>query len=235
MAILYLVATPIGNLGDMTLRAIETLKKVPVLACEDTRVTKNLLQKFEIPYPGKVFSYHEHNEQRSAAKIIEHLEAGEDVAVCSDAGLPTISDPGFRVVAEAVEKGIKIEVIPGPSAVQTALALSGLPTSSYTFKGFPPRKSGQRQKFLDIDKESAHTQIFFESKFRIVKFLNDALTVLGDRKCAVCLELTKKFETITRGYLSDVIQELEKSNIKGEITVVIAGNHPKYIRQNEEA
>lgn len=227
---LFVISTPIGNLEDITLRGLRILKEVSVLACEDTRVTKNLMQRHEIPYPDNVFSYHEHNEEAAAKRIIGFLKDGVDVALCSDAGTPGISDPGYRAIAGAVAEGLRIEVIPGPSATTSALLLSGLPSSSFTFKGFPPRKSGQRKRFFEAEAELPHTLIFYESKFRIVKSLQDALAVMGDRQAAVCFELTKKFERVHRGYLSDVIAELEAATVKGEITVVIAGNHPKFIR-----
>ena len=228
---LFLVSTPIGNLEDITLRALRILREVQVLACEDTRVTKSLLQKHDIPYPETIFSYHEHNEEAAAKRIIGFLQDGKDVALCSDAGTPGVSDPGYRAVSMTAAEGLPMEVIPGPSAVTSALLLSGLPSSSFTFKGFPPRKSGQRQRFFGEEAGLAHTLIFYESKFRLVKSLNDALTALGDRQAAVCFELTKKFERVHRGYLSDLVKELEGINIKGEITVVIAGNHPKFIRE----
>lgn len=227
---MYIISTPIGNLEDITLRAMRILKEVSVLACEDTRVTKNLLQRHEIPYPGNVFSYHEHNEEAAAKRIIGFLKDGVNVGLCSDAGTPGISDPGYRAISAAVSEGLRVEIIPGPSATTSALLFSGLPSSSFTFKGFPPRKSGQRKRFFEAEAELPHTLIFYESKFRIVKCLQDALAALGDRQVAVCLELTKKFERVHRGYLSDVIAELEAVTVKGEITVVVAGNHPKFSR-----
>ena len=231
---LYVIATPIGNMEDITYRAVRILGELDALACEDTRVTKNILRRYEIAYPSHIFSYHEHNEMRAAEKIMELLEGGQDVGLCSDAGCPGISDPGYRAISGAVERGFKVEIIPGPSAVSTALMASGLPSSSYTFKGFTPRKEGQRRRFLEMEKDLPHSLIFFESKHRIIKFLESALAVLGDRQCAVCLELTKKFEQITRGYLSEVITELDGTSIKGEITVVIAGNNPKFTKEKAE-
>ena len=218
----------------MSYRAVRILGEVDALACEDTRVTKNILHRYEIAFPSHIFSYHEHNEMRAADKVVELLQNGQNVALCTDAGNPGVSDPGYRAIAKARELDLPVDVIPGPSAVTTALLASGLPTSSFLFKGFPPRKEGQRQRFLESEKELAHTLIFFESKHRIVKFLKSALIVLGNRQCAVCIELTKKFEQIVRGYLSEVIETLEKTNIKGEITVVIAGNHPKFIAADEQ-
>lgn len=231
---LYIIATPIGNMEDISYRAVRILGEVDALACEDTRVTKNILHRYEIPFPAHIFSYHEHNEMRAADKIIDLLNNGQNIALCTDAGNPGVSDPGYRAIAKAKELDLPVDVIPGPSAVTTALLASGLPTSSFLFKGFPPRKEGQRQRFLELEKELPHTLIFFESKHRIVKFLNSALTVLGNRQCAVCIELTKKFEQVVRGYLTEVIEQLSHSNIKGEITVVIAGNHPKFIADNNQ-
>ncbi len=227
---LYIISTPIGNLEDITLRALRIIKEISVLACEDTRVTINLLQKHEIPCPPKVFSYHDHNEVIAARRIVGFLKDGVNVGLCSDAGTPGISDPGFRAISAAVSEGFRVEIIPGPSATTSALLLSGLPSSSFTFKGFPPRKSGQRKRFFTEEADLPHTLIFYESKFRIVKCLQDVLSVMGNRQVAVCLELTKKFERVHRGYLSDVIAELEVLTIRGEITVVVAGNHPKFIR-----
>lgn len=234
MSLLYIIATPIGNMEDVSYRALRILGEVEAIACEDTRVTSYILQKYEIKKPKHFFSYHEHNEEASSERILSFLRQGLNVALCSDAGLPSISDPGFRAIQKAIDNEFKVDVIPGPSAVQTALVVSGLPTSSYLFKGFAPRKSGQRQNFFKPELDLPHTLIFFESKFRIIDFLKDALIVYGDRKCAVCLELTKKFEQIFRGYLSDIIEEMEKTNIKGEITVVIAGKHPKFIKPTEK-
>lgn len=225
---LYIIATPIGNMEDISYRAVRILSEVNALACEDTRVTKNILRRYDIPFPAHIFSYHEHNEMRAADKIIELLRDGQHVALCTDAGNPGVSDPGYRAIAKAKEMGLKVDIIPGASAVTTALLASGLPTSSFLFKGFPPRKEGQRQRFLEPEKDLPHTLIFFESKHRILKFLESAFKVLGNRQCAVCIELTKKFEQVVRGYLSEVIEQLSSTNIKGEITVVIAGNHPKF-------
>ena len=230
MSTLYIVATPIGNLEDVTLRALRILGSVEILACEDTRRTARLLQRHEIARPRVVFPYHEHNEQRSAERIGEYLDKGLDVALCSNAGYPGISDPGYRAVALAIERGHRIEVIPGASAVPAALIASGLPTSGYTFRGFAPRKSGQRRTFLEERKDFSDTLVFYESPYRLGRFLADALAVYGDRRAAICVELTKHFERIHRGWLRDLLDEFGEKKMKGELVVVIAGNHPKFIR-----
>lgn len=216
---LYLVATPIGNLGDITLRALETLKEVDLVVSEDTRKTGMLLQHFEIKKPQ--MSFREDNEKRVLPKVMEHLLAGEDVAIVTDAGSPSISDPGFILVRECLANDIKVTAVPGPTAVVTALTLSGLPCHSFTFRGFPPRKSGQRQHFFEVDKDSPHTLIFYESPHRLLAFLKDALAVYGDRSIAVCNDLTKKFETIDRGHISDMIRKFENEEPRGEYSIVI--------------
>lgn len=198
-----------------------------MLACEDTRRTRRIFSRSNIPSPKTVISYHEHNEKSSAARIFKFLEDEQTVALCSDAGYPGISDPGYTVVSGAVERGYQLEVIPGPSAVDTALLSSGLPTVSYTFKGFPPRKSGPRKRWIDSERDSIHTLVFFESPLRILKFLSEVQEILGDRRAAVCIELTKKFEKVRRGLLSDLIQQLADKKIRGEITVVVAGRDRK--------
>ena len=228
MSTLYLIATPIGNLEDLSRRAERILREVPALACEDTRVTRVLLDRYAIPKPGTVFSYHEHNEAQGGRRIVGLLDAGTDVALCTDGGYPGISDPGYRIIAECVEKGRELEVIPGPSAAPVALLLSGLPTSSFTFKGFPPRKEGARRRFLDMDKELPHTLVFYESPFRVGALLASAREVYGNRMAAVCLELTKKFQRVARGPLDELASRFKDEKIRGEATIVIAGNHPKF-------
>ena len=217
---LYLVATPIGNLGDITLRALETLRQVDVVASEDTRHTGLLLKHFEISKPQ--MSFHEHNERQATPRILQLLEEGKSVAVVTSAGTPGISDPGFVLVREAINAGITVTVIPGPTALVMALVLSGLAVHSFTFRGFPPHKPGQRRHFLEADQDSPYTLIYYESPFRLRKLLEDALAVFGDRRAAIAKELTKIHETIRRGRLSELLANLEE-NPKGEYVVLIAG------------
>jgi 16S rRNA (cytidine1402-2'-O)-methyltransferase len=218
---LYLVATPIGNLGDITLRALETLRKVDYVASEDTRKTGLLLKHFEIKKPQ--IAFHEHNEEKAGQRIISLLEEGKSVALVTNAGTPGISDPGFTLVRRAVEAGLPLTTIPGPAAFVAAVVLSGLPVHSFTFRGFPPHKAGGRRKFLQADASSPHTLIYYESTHRIKIFLQDALEIFGDRQAAVVNDLTKLFERVDRGTLSELAWLIEKSEPKGEYTVVIAG------------
>ena len=218
---LYLVGTPIGNLGDITLRALDTLRSVDLVASEDTRKTGLLLKHFEIKKPQ--VSFQEYNEQRALPKIIEALQAGKSVALVTNAGTPAISDPGFVLVRAAIEAGIPVTAVPGPAALILAVTLSGLPVHSFTFRGFPPRKSGARRRFLEVDANSPHTLVFYESPYRLVAFLKDALAVFGDRQAAVTNDLTKFFECILRGSLANLIAQLEPVHLKGEYTVVIEG------------
>lgn len=233
MATLYVIATPIGNLEDISHRAIRVLGEVPVLACEDTRVTRKLLAHYSIPRPASLLAYHEHNEERAAAHILTLLDNGQDVGLCSNAGYPGISDPGYRLISGAVEAGHRVEVIPGPGAVEPALLASGLPAASFTFKGFPPRKPGPRRRFLEAERDAPHTLILYESPHRVAVLLHDALEVLGDRRAAVCIEMTKKFEQIHRGWLAELVTTFAERQVRGEVVVVIAGRHPKFMRQPE--
>jgi 16S rRNA (cytidine1402-2'-O)-methyltransferase len=219
---LYLVATPIGNLGDISLRALETLRQVDYVASEDTRKTGLLLKHFEIKKPQ--ISFHEHNEARSGARIIELLQGGQSVALVTNAGTPGISDPGYTLVRRAIEAGIPLTSIPGPAAFVSALILSGLPVHSFTFRGFPPHKGGPRRRFLEADKDSPYTLVFYESPHRLLAFLNDALEVYGDRQAVTANDLTKLFESIERGTLSELISTLEDTQLRGEYTVLIAGH-----------
>jgi len=217
---LYLVATPIGNLGDITLRALETLRQVDIVVSEDTRHTGLLLKHFEISKPQ--ISYHEHNERQVAPRIIGLLEEGNSVALVTSAGTPGISDPGFVLLREAIQVGTEVTAIPGATAFVIALVLSGLPVHSFTFRGFAPHKSGQRRRFLEADKDSPYTLIYYESPFRLRRLLEEALEVFGDRPAAVAKELTKVYESVRRGGLSELLAGLEE-NPKGEYVVLIAG------------
>ncbi|MGE5342246.1 MAG: 16S rRNA (cytidine(1402)-2'-O)-methyltransferase [Candidatus Omnitrophota bacterium] len=233
-AILYIVSTPIGNLDDLSYRAVKILGSIDALACEDTRHTRKIYSKYDIPLPKIVFSYHEHNEEFAGKKILTLLGEGKQVALCTDAGTPGVSDPGYRIVSDAIAAGFPVDVIPGPSAVTCALLASGLPTSSFTFKGFPPRKPGQRKRFLEMEKEAPHTLVFFESPHRVQTLLTDALHVLGNRRAAVCIDLTKVFAEIRNDYLENLSKQFEDKQVKGEITVVIAGCNPKFKKEDEE-
>ncbi|HZH26017.1 MAG TPA: 16S rRNA (cytidine(1402)-2'-O)-methyltransferase [Azospirillaceae bacterium] len=227
---LHVIATPIGNLEDVTLRAIRVLGQVAALAVEDTRVTPRLLDRHGIPRPAQVFPCHEHNEDRAVERILEVLRGGGDVGLVTDAGMPGISDPGFRAVRAVLEAGFRVEVVPGPAAVTTALVVSGLPVASFTFLGFPPRTSGKRRNLLAREAQAPHTLVFYESPHRVKALLADALAVLGDRQAAVCLELTKLHERVHRGHLTDLVADKALDAPKGEITVVIAGNARKFMR-----
>ena len=205
---LYLVATPIGNLGDISLRALETLRGVDFVASEDTRKTGRLLKHFDIERPQLAF--HEHNERQSAVGLVKLLTEGRSVAVVTDAGTPGVSDPGFAVVravlaSQAEGAPVKVTMIPGASALVMALVLSGLAVHSFTFRGFPPRKSGQRRHFLEVDRDAPHTLIYYESPYRLIGFLEDALAVMGDRAAAVANDMTKLYEDVRRGSLSSLI------------------------------
>jgi 16S rRNA (cytidine1402-2'-O)-methyltransferase len=218
---LYLVSTPIGNLSDITLRALEVLSQVDFVASEDTRKTGLLLKHFDIKKPQ--ISFHEYNEEQAGYEIMQHIAEGKSVALVSNAGTPGVSDPGFSLVQRAIRAGVPVTMIPGPTAFVMALVLSGLPAHSFTFRGFPPRKSGKRRRFLEEDKDSPYTLIFYESPYRLKAFLKDALDVLGDRPAALANELTKMFENVARGTLSELLAQLGDSEPRGEYTIVIAG------------
>jgi 16S rRNA (cytidine1402-2'-O)-methyltransferase len=219
---LYLVATPIGNLGDITLRALETLRTVDYIASEDTRTTGRLLKHFEISRPQ--IAFHEHNEERAGERILGLLREGKSVALVTDAGTPGISDPGYSLVRRAIDAGEDVTMIPGPAGLIMAVVLSGLPLHSFTFRGFPPRKSGGRRRFLEVDRNSPHTLIFYESPFRLLAFLDDALAVYGDRPAALANDLTKLYEKVERGPLSALRARVaEEGKLKGEYIVVISG------------
>jgi 16S rRNA (cytidine1402-2'-O)-methyltransferase len=218
---LILVSTPIGNLGDISQRALDTLQNADLVVSEDTRKTGFLLNHFGIKKPQ--LSFREDNEQRVLAKLMDELAMGKMIALVTDAGTPAISDPGFILVRAALAQGIPINAIPGPTALIMAVVLSGLPVHSFTFRGFGPRKSGARKRWLAVDVNSPHTLIFYESPYRLQAFLEDALAVYGDRPAAVANDLTKKFEAVLRGTLSELIERLKKEPPRGEYTVVIGG------------
>lgn len=222
---IYIVSTPIGNLSDITQRALETLKSVDVIASEDTRHTGKLLHHFGIEKPQ--ISFHEHNELESLERIAGFVQQGKSVALVTDAGTPAISDPGFRLVDRAIRSGWKLTPIPGPTAFVAALVVSGLPVHSFTFRGFPPPKTKARCRYLTADKDSPYTLIYYESPFRIRQFLADALEIFGDRRAVVANDLTKFFETVHRGKLSQLAAQYGSINPKGEFTVVIHGADTK--------
>ncbi len=218
---LYLVATPIGNLGDITMRALETLRTVDCIASEDTRKTSILLKHYDIHKP--MMACHEHNEKMVTERIIGLLREGKSVALVSDAGTPAISDPGFVLVRRILEEGLEVTAIPGPAALIPALIVSGLAVHAFTYRGFPPRKRGQRQRWLSQDLQTPHTLIFYESPYRILALIEDAITVYGDRPAALANDLTKFYETVWRGPLSTIHKILSNRSIKGEFVLLIAG------------
>lgn len=220
-ASLFIVATPIGNLEDITFRAVRILSEVDLIAAEDTRRTKILLTRYNINTP--MTSYHKFNIKAKTSHLIDLLKQGKSMALVSDAGMPGISDPGYELIRESVHHNIRVEPIPGPSAAITALAVSGLPTDKFIFEGFLPKKPGKKIKKLKELKSEKGTVIIYESPYRLVKTLEDVKEILGNRQVAVCRELTKKFEEIIRGKAGDVLEKLKGRKIKGEVVVVVAG------------
>lgn len=232
MGTLYLVATPIGNMQDITLRAIKTLFAVDVIACEDTRRTGILLQKVleefaANPHDKKkpnLLSYYEQNEQQRIPELVAILQGGQDVALVSDAGTPAISDPGFKLIRECLSQKIRVESLPGASSVITALTSSGLPTDKFTFVGYPPRKPGHRITFFEQIKEAntalKTTVIFFEAPHKIIKTLTDLQSIMGDIEVVLCRELTKKFEEVKRKKISDALEYYKKKEPKGEFVIL---------------
>lgn len=220
--ILYIVSTPIGNLEDITLRALRVLKEVDRIAAEDTRRTRQLLSHYGIHKP--LLSYHEHNRRMREESLLEELRGGRNIALVTDAGTPGISDPGENLVRRAVQESIPLVPIPGPSALVAALSVSGLPTQSFLFYGFLPSKPPARQKFLLSLKDCPETLIFYESPRRLRSFLEDTFRILGDRQVMVAREMTKLYEEVYRGTVSEVLQELGEEEIKGEVTIVLQGS-----------
>ena len=218
---LYLVATPIGNLEDITLRAIRVLKRVDLIACEDTRQTLKLLNHYGVE--TRTISYHEHNEASRAAELVEKLTQGGRVAIVTDAGMPGVSDPGFRLVSLAVDRGLPVVPVPGPVAFVSALVASGLPVESFCFRGFLPAKSGARRRELEKLRSSSQTESFYEAPHRIREAIEDVVAVLGaERRVVVARELTKIHEEFLRGTAAEVLDVIEKrGGIKGEITLLI--------------
>jgi len=215
---LYIVATPIGNLEDITFRAVDTLKRVDLIACEDTRHTRILLSRYNIP--SSLTSYFEHNKLKKSQHLIDLLKEGKEIALVSDAGTPGISDPGYRVIKDAIESKIKVVPIPGPSAAITALTLSGLPTDRFVFEGFLPPKQQARKKRLLSFSEEKRTIIIYESPHRILKTLKDIIETLGDIQIACTREITKKFEEVKRESASTLIRDFEETKPRGEFVIV---------------
>jgi 16S rRNA (cytidine1402-2'-O)-methyltransferase len=227
---LYLVATPIGNLEDITLRALRVLKEVDLIACEDTRQTQKLLSHYGIQ--TRTVSYHEHNEMTKAAELIVDLESGAKIALVTDAGMPGISDPGFRLIALAIRHHVPVVPIPGASAFLAALVASGLPTDSFRFSGFLPTKGGQRRKLLESVRESPRTQVFYEAPHRLLEALTDVVEVLGSgRHVVVAREVTKLHEEFLRGRAQEILERLKsRGEVKGEITLLIAKPETRDLR-----
>jgi len=223
--ILYICGTPIGNLEDITLRALKILKEVNLIAAEDTRHTLKLLNHYQIN--TKVTSYYEYNKFKKAPYLVETLKNGQDIALVSDAGMPGISDPGYVLINLALKNNIKIIPIPGVSALITALVVSGLPTDKFVFEGFLPRKIKERKRYFKSIENEERTIIFYETPHRLKKALKDMLEILGDRKVVIARELTKMYEEIIRGKLSQVLSEIDSKEIKGEITLIVQGGIKK--------
>ncbi len=219
---LYVIATPIGNLGDITLRAIEALKSADVVAAEDTRRSGMLLKHFGIKKP--FISYHEHNEAARTIELVERLGRGENVALITDAGTPGLSDPGLRLIRECIKRELPFTIIPGPSSILMALLGSGFSTDKFCFRGFLPVKSGQRERELRAAAERDETAIFFESPYRLTKTLATCIDVMPDRQLCIARELTKKFEEFRRGVASELLEHYQSHPPKGEIVLVISGS-----------
>ena len=218
---LYVVATPIGNLGHITLRALEVLKGVDVVAAEDTRHSGLLLKHFEIKKP--FVSYHEHNEAARTAELVDRLARGENVALITDAGTPGLSDPGLRLIRECINRELPFTIVPGPSAILIALLGSGFSTEEFSFRGFLPVKSGRRERELRIAVERGGTTLFFESPYRLLKTLQTCNSIMPDRQLSIARELTKKFEEFRRGTPAELLAHYEAHPAKGEIVLVVSG------------
>ena len=219
--ILYIVPTPIGNLEDITLRALRVLKEVELIAAEDTRHTRNLLAHFGIK--TALTSYHEHNERDKARSLVGRLKSGASIALVSDAGTPAISDPGYRIVVDAIQAGLQVIPLPGASALTTALSASGLPTDRFLFEGFLPAKPQERKVKLQALRSETATLVFYEAPHRLTDSLADMLKIFGDREIAMARELTKVHEEFRRGKLSEIVGPLDDHEIKGELVIVVQG------------
>jgi 16S rRNA (cytidine1402-2'-O)-methyltransferase len=217
---LYVVATPIGNLGDVTLRGLEILKSVDLVAAEDTRHSGVLLKHFGIRKP--FISYHEHNEAMRTAELVGRLETGENIALITDAGMPGLSDPGARIIRECIKRELSFTIVPGPSSILIGLVGSGFPIERFCFRGFVPIKSGQRERELRAAAESGETVVFFESPYRLTKTLTACVDVMPERQLCVARELTKKFEEFRRGTPNEVLAHYQSHPPKGEIVLIIS-------------
>ncbi|WP_083435469.1 16S rRNA (cytidine(1402)-2'-O)-methyltransferase [Pseudarthrobacter siccitolerans] len=221
---IVLAATPIGNTGDASARLVELLGTADIVAAEDTRRLHRLVQSLGVTVAGRVISYHEHNEATKTAELLEQVRAGKTLVMVTDAGMPSVSDPGFRLVEGAVSAGLTVTAVPGPSAVLTALALSGLPTDRFCFEGFLPRKTGERASRLADLVQERRTMVFFEAPHRLEAMLRALRERFGpERRVAVCRELTKTYEEVIRGSLGELLQWAESTEVRGEIAVVLAG------------
>lgn len=220
---LIVIPTPIGNLEDMTYRAVRVLQELEALACEDTRHTRRIFDRYGIERPQILYSCHGHNEKGAVRRTLSLLGDGYDVGLCSDAGMPGLSDPGQLVIHEALEAGYEVDVLPGPSAVPTALLAAGVKAAQFAFLGFLPQRRARRRRAMELYLESDTALVIFESPRRIAKLLTEAAEIFGERKGAVCLELTKKFQRIERGVLADLAEEFADANPRGEAVIVIGG------------
>src|SRR5574337_1443902 len=222
---LFVVATPIGNLEDLSFRAVRVLREVKVIACEDTRHTRLLLQRYAIATP--LVSYHEHNERARTPELVRRLQTGESIALVSDAGTPLLSDPGYTLIRKAIASGMPVVPIPGPSAIAAALSVAGLPTDRFVFLGFLPRKSAERRRVLEALQAIPWTLVLFEAPTRVEGTLKDLQAVLGERPIALLRELTKRFEEVLRGTPREILAEAERRRLRGEVTLVVgAGASP---------
>lgn len=218
---LYIVSTPIGNLGDMTYRGVDILKSVAIIAAEDTRTSRRLLDHYEIS--TALLSYHDFNKEHVTPRLLEKMQSGDDLALITDAGTPLVSDPGFYLVRAAIAAGVEVVPIPGPSALLAAVVGAGLPTDRFVFEGFLPKKKGRQTRLKQLA-EDPRTLVIYESPQRVERTLRDIRAAWGNRPIVIARELTKKFEEFIRGELNDVLQKLESKNLKGEIVLIIGGN-----------